>query len=178
MFSCHECSKMIVEMVLQKRDAVDQMVMIALSLAAQGWAVLQYVTGPGGAPFRWQRKAEAASGDSNWTQRMSDVWPERVFSFFLIWFLLCGTVGVSQTESVKVQGGVCLFVHIDLRCNIWSFPHWSFIHTTLGLSRYWLPRGLQPALRGWECADSQRFICIRIAWIHFFAGMPQVKDCT
>lgn len=52
--------------------------------------------------FRWHRKAESASGDSNWTQRITDIWAGRIFSCFVSILFLCGYVGLSKTESICV----------------------------------------------------------------------------
>lgn len=42
--------------------------------------------GAWGSFFCWHRKAEAASGDSNWTQRIPDIWAGRLFSCFVSTF--------------------------------------------------------------------------------------------
>lgn len=108
--------------------------------------------------FRWHREsAEAAAGDSNWTQRICDIWAWRIFSCFVSTLLLCGYVGVSETEGVS-RYVVCVWVYIDLCCSICSSLQWSFFPFAFGIESLLIClEALNLLLSAWNVLSQERW---------------------
>lgn len=119
----------------------------AISPELNSVTVRDWAQGP---PSRWRRKTEAALGNSNWTQRIYDIWYGRLFSCFVSIFLLCGYIGVRR-RAWAIASYVCVYTNSPW--SICCVPQWSVFHKLLLSSHHRLHWGLQSAAHSLECAE-------------------------